>query len=148
MGRIHTNQFAHGNRPPPHLRGTAPLTNLAGAGGRRTVPLGTQAGAGKRTLLLPPPRPPTRALHTTHLRTRSWPGQSPEGAGGVRVGEGAAAAAAAARCVHSTPTRASQPIPLSQRALSPRATSAANPDTFSATAPTRIYRQTTTAVPE
>ena len=34
-----------------------------------------------------------------------------------------------------------------QRALSPRATSAVTPDTPSATAPTRIHRQTTAAVP-
>ena len=40
---MHTNQLPHGNRPPPHLRGTAPLANPAGAAGRRTAPLRTQA---------------------------------------------------------------------------------------------------------
>ena len=45
------------------------------------------------------------------------------------------------------PTRVNQPITHSQRALSPRATSVVNPDTSSATAPTRTLRQTTAAVP-
>ena len=45
------------------------------------------------------------------------------------------------------PTRASKPITHSQRALPPRATSVVNPDTSSATAPTRTLRQTTAAVP-
>ena len=72
-------------------------------------------------------------------------GAEPGENGGLWVGEGAAAATA--RCVHSAPTRANQPITHSQRALSPRATSVVNPDTSSATAPTRTLRQTTAAVP-
>ena len=144
MGRIRTNQFPHGNRPPPHLRGTAPLTNPAGVGDRRTAPLRTQAGAGERTPLLPPPRASNPS--TTHhpLEAAELAGAEPGEGRGVRVGEGAAAAA---RCVHSVPTRVSQPITLPQRALSPRATSAVNSDTSSATAPTRTHRQTTVAVP-
>ena len=145
---MYTNQLPHGNRPLPHLRGTAPLTNPAGAAGRRTAPLRTQAGAGERTS--PLPFPPVSNPGTIHhpLEAAELVGAEPGEGGGVLVEEGAvAAAAAAARCVHSAPTRASQPITLSQRALSPRATSAVSSDTSSATAPTRINRQTTAAVP-
>ena len=131
----------------PHLRGTAPLTNPAGAAGRRTAPLRAQAGAGERTSL--PPLPPASNPGTTHppLEAAELAGAEPgEGGGGAGRG-GSGAAAAAARCVHSAPTRASQRITLSQRALSPCATSAVNSYTSSATAPTRINRQTTAAVP-
>ena len=95
-----------------------------------------------------PPPPPGFQPGTTHhqLEAVELAGAEPGEGGGVRVGTGTAATAAV-RCVHSAPTRASQPIILSQRALSPRATSAVNPDTSSATAPTRIHRQTTAAVP-
>ena len=63
--------------PPPPLRSTAPPTNLAGAGDRR-------GGSAHR----PPPLPrfPTRALHPTYPRPRSWPAQSPGGSGGVSRG--------------------------------------------------------------
>ena len=145
---MHTNQFPHGNRPPPHLRGTAQLTNPAGAAGRRTAPLRTQAGAGERTS--PLPLPPASNPGTTHhpLEAAELAGAEPGEGRGVLVEEGAVAVAAAtARCVYSAPTRASQPITLSQRALSPRATNAINSDTSSATAPTRTNRQTTAAVP-
>ena len=47
----------------PHLRGTAPLTNPAGAAGRRIAPLRTQAGAGERTLPLPPASNPGTTHH-------------------------------------------------------------------------------------
>ena len=81
--RTRTSQFPHGNRPPSHPRGTAPFTNPDGVGDRRTAPLRTQAGAGKRTPLPPPPpQLPTRALHSSHSRPRSWPGQSPGRTGG------------------------------------------------------------------
>ena len=129
---------------PPSLRGTAPPTNLAGAGDRRTSPFRTQAGAGERTPPLPPP-PVSNPGTTPHLpEAAELAGAEPGGAGGVRVGEGAAAAA---RCAQSAPTRASPPTTLLQRALPPRATSAANPDTSNTTAPTRINRQTTAAGP-
>ena len=45
------------------------------------------------------------------------------------------------------PTRVNQPITHSQHALPPSATSVVNPDTSSATAPTRTLRQTTATVP-
>ena len=143
--RIRTNQFPYGNRPPPHPRGIAPFTNLDGVGDRRTASLRTQAGAGKCTPLLP--HPPASNPGTTHLplEAAELAGAELGEDGGVRVGEGATAAAA--RCVHSAPTRASQPIPLSQRALSLRATSVVNLDTSSAIASARIHRQTTAAVP-
>ena len=48
----------------PHLRGTAPLTNPAGAAGQRTASLRTQAGAGERTS--PLPLPPASNPGTTH----------------------------------------------------------------------------------
>ena len=48
----------------PHLRGPAPLTNPAGAAGRRTTSLRTQAGAGERTS--PLPLPPASNPGTTH----------------------------------------------------------------------------------
>ena len=89
--RIRTNQFPHGNRPPPHPRGTAPLTNPAGVGDRRTGPLRTQAGAGERTPLLPPPgfqpghyTPPTRGRGAGRGRGRGGRG----GAGRGRSGGG------------------------------------------------------------
>ena len=105
---MHTNQLPHGNRTPPHLRGTAPLTNPAGAAGRRTAPLRTQAGAGDRTS--PLPLPPASNPGTTHhsLEAAELAGAEPREGGGVLVEEGAGAAAAAARCVQSAPTRASQ----------------------------------------
>ena len=214
----------------PHLRGPAPLTNPAGAAGRRTASLRTQAGAGERTSPLPrppasnpgsthhpleaaelytpsgreyaAPRPgPVRVLYTsvphphaqmnTHVRsyvhdhgpkpaqthgglvyaqnehhahtaskkramqegpTRSgWKGLVPvnfpmatdrphipvvQPHSPIQMGWGTGA-----------PTRVNQPIIHSQRALPPRATSVVNPDTSSATAPTRTLRQTTAAVP-
>ena len=48
----------------PHLRGTAPLTNPAGAEDRRTASLRTQAEAGGRTS--PLPLPPASNPGTTH----------------------------------------------------------------------------------
>ena len=99
-------------------------------------PSARRLGRGNAHRSFPPPGLTTRALYSSHSRPRSWPGQSPGRTGGVRVGEGAAAAAAA-RCVHSAPTGASQLITHSQRALSPRATCVVNPDTSSATAPTK-----------
>ena len=147
-GRTHTNPCPHGNRPPLSLGGTAPPTNLAGAENLRTVPLRTQAGAGERTPLLPP-SPVSNPNTTPRLPgAAKLAGAGPGGGEEVRIGAGLAAAAAAARCAQSAPTRASLPTTPLQRALLPRATSAANPDTFSATAPTRINRQTTAAVPE
>ena len=102
-------------------------------------------GGGAHTARLPSPG--FQPGHYTPLTEGRGAGRSrARGAVGVRIGEGAAVAAA--RCVHSAPTRASPPTTPSQRALSPRATSAAHPDTSSATAPTRINRQTTAAVPE
>ena len=101
-------------------------------------------GGGKHTT--PPPTPASNPGTTHHpLEAAELAGAESGEDGRVRVGEGVAAAAV--RCVHSAPTRASQPITLSQRALSPRATSAVSPDTSNATAPTRIHRQTTAAVP-
>ena len=144
--RTRTNQFSHSNRPPPHPRGTAPFTNLDKVGDRRTAPLRTQAGAGERTPLLSPPPASNPGTTLLPLEAAELAGEEPGEDGRVRVGEGAAAAAED-QCVHSAPTRASQQLTRSQRALSPRATSVANPDTSSATAPTRIHRQTTTAVP-
>ena len=105
-----------------------------------------------------PPRPSRRAEGSAHrtpppvFNPGSTPhlpeaaelvGEGPGGTGGVRVGAGAVAAA---RCAQSAPTRASPPTTPLQRALSPRPTSEANPDTSNATAPTRINRHTTTAV--
>ena len=122
-------------------------THQSGWGGGPAYSLPPHAGWGGRAHTAPPPPPAAFNPGTTHhpLEAAELAGAEPGEGGGVRIGEGAAAAAA--RCVHSAPTRVSQPITLSQRALSPRATSAVNPDTSSATAPTRIHRQTTAAVP-
>ena len=106
-------------------------------------------GWGRRTHI-PPPLPPASNPGTTHhpLEAAELAGAEPGEGGGVLLEEGAVAvAAAAARCVHYALTRASQPATLLQRALSPRATSAVSSDTSNATAPTKIDRQTTTAVP-
>ena len=113
-------------------------------GGPAYSPLRTEAGAAERAQLLPPPASNPGTTHHP-LEAAELAEAEPGDGRGVRVGE--EAAAAAAQCVNSAPTRASQPITLSQRALSPRATSAVNPDTSSATAPTRIHRQATAAVP-
>ena len=86
-GRMYTNQLPHGNRPPPHLRGTAPLTNPAGAAGRLADPLRTQAGAGERTspLLLPPASNPGTTHHP--LEAAELAGAEPgEGGGGAGKG--------------------------------------------------------------
>ena len=90
-------------------------------------------GNAHRSFPPPPYNPGTTLLP---LEAAELAGAEPGEDGGVQVGEGAAAAAAA-RYVHSAPTRASQAITQSQRALSLRATSVVNPDTSSATAPTR-----------
>ena len=135
----------HGNRPPPPLRGTAPPTNSDGAGDRRTALLRTRAGAGKHTPPLLPP-PVSNPGTTPHLaEAAELAAVEPGGPEGVRVGAGAAAAAA--RYAQSAPTQASPPTTSLQRALSPRATNATNPDTSSATGPTRTNRKTTAAVP-
>ena len=133
--RARTSQFPHGNRSPPHLRDTAPFTNPDEVGDWRTAPLRTQAGAEERTPLLPFPPASNPGTTLLPLEAAELAGAEPGEDGGVRVGEGAAAAAA--RCVHSAPRGASQLITHSQRALSPRATSVVNPDTSSATSPTR-----------
>ena len=129
----------------PHIPVVQPHSPIRmGWGTDVQPPSARRLGRGNAHRSPPPPgfqpghyTPPTRGRGAG----RAEPGED----GGVRVREGAAAAAA--RCVHSAPTRASQPINLSQRALSPRATSVVNPDTSSATAPIRIHRQTTAAVP-
>ena len=118
-----------------------------GGGPAYSPPPHTDWGRGAHIAPSPPPgfqpghyTPPARGRGAGRGRAR--------GGRRVLVEEGAVAAAVtAARCVHYAPTRASQPITLSQRALSPRATSAVSSDTSSATAPTRINRQTTSAVP-
>ena len=123
-------------------------THQSGWGGGPAYSPPPHAGWGGGAHTAPPPSPPGFQPEHCTPPTRgrgAGRGRARGGRGGVRVGEGAAAAAA--RCVYSAPTRASQRITLSQRALSPRATSAVNPNTSRATAPTRIHRQTTAAVP-
>ena len=61
----------------PHLRGTAPLTNPAGAAGRRTPSLRTQAGAGERTS--PLPLPPASNPGTTHHSLEAAEPYTPSG---------------------------------------------------------------------
>ena len=132
----------------PHISVVQPHSPIRlGRGTGVQPPSACRLGRGSaRRSSLPSPPPPASNLGTTHhpLEATELAGAEPGEGGGVRVGE---RAAAAAQCVHSAPTRASQPITLSQRALSPRATSAVNLDTSSATAPIRIHRQTTAAVP-
>ena len=210
---------------------SSPLTNPAGAAGRRTTSLRTQARAGERTSPLPlPPASnpgtthhpleaaepytpsgreyaapcsgPVRVLYTcdrtrTHKRTRTSvhmymtmaPNQPkltadwftlrmstthtpPRRNGPCRKDQHAMGGKDSYQSISAwqqttptspwynpihqsrwgggtgAPTRVNQPITHSQRALSPRATSVVNPDTSSATAPTRTLRQTTAAVPE
>ena len=209
---------------------SSPLTNPAGAAGRRTTSLRTQAGAGERTS--PLPLPPASNPGTTHHPLEAAEPYTPSGreyaapcSGPVRVlytcvphphaqmnthvrsyvhdhgpkpaqthgglvyaqNEHHAHTASKKRAMQEgptrsgwkglvpvnfrmatdhphipvvqphlpiqmgwgtgAPTRVNQPITHSQRALSPRATSVVNPDTSSATAPTRTLRQTTAAVP-
>ena len=122
----------------------SPTINLAKAGYRRTASLRTQAGAGKRTLPLLPPPVCNPGPIPPLPEAAELVGAEPGGGGGVRVGEGAAAAA---RYAQSAAMQESPPTTPLQRALSPRATCPANPNTFSATSPTRISRQTTAALP-
>ena len=63
-GKVAYQSIATWQQTAPHLRGTAPLTNPAGAAGRRTASLRTQAGAGERTS--PLPLPPASNPGTTH----------------------------------------------------------------------------------
>ena len=124
-------------------------THQPGWGGGPAYSPPPHTGWGRGAHIAPPP-PVASNPGTTHhpLEAAKLAGAEPGEGGGVLVEEGAvAAAAAAARCVHYAPTRASQQITLSQRALSPRATSAVSSDTSNVTAPTRINRQTTAAVP-
>ena len=63
-----THQSGWGGRPVYN-----PLPHIGWGGGAHTAPP-------------PHPRLPTRALHTTHSRPRSWPGQSAGGRGGAGRG--------------------------------------------------------------
>ena len=51
-------------------------------------PSARRLGRGNAHHSFPPPRLPTRALHSSHSRPRSWPGQSPGRTGGCGKGKG------------------------------------------------------------